>query len=166
MRTYSHAISKWLPKMFVLLALAIRIQYVIPGNRTNKCANEFPLLCNRWCNLILKTYLELIYIKIVQRIHTQIVTSPRAQRCDVRALFFDCLFLWSLCGFWCRRCDNENSGFIYTKQKPFGKSRKKRRALSVDKTILNEMFYYTVFIVHGNVMTVSHGWIYRAPPLN
>lgn len=51
--------------------------------------------------------------------------------------------------------DNEDSGFIYTKQKQFRNS-KEERALPADETILNEMFYYTVFIVHGNVMIVSH----------
>lgn len=46
---------------------------------------------------------------------------------------------------------------LFTPNKSNSENRKKERALPVDKTILNEMFYYTVFIVHGNVMIVSHG---------
>lgn len=162
MRTYSHAISKWLPKMFVLCALAIRIQYVISGNRTNKCANEFRPLCHRWCNLILKTYLQLIYIKIVQRIHTQqIVTSPHERRDVTYALYFSIVYF----------CDHfvdsdaddatSSTAALFTPNKSNSKNRGKKdvHSLSVDKTILNEMFYYTVFIVHGKVMIVSHGRI-------
>lgn len=118
----------------------------------------WPPLLSR--NLIRKTYLELIHIKIVQLTLAHSSSShatppplpPPPHRLHVRGANLPS----PLTGMSspAMRPRRQRSHFIYAKQRQWRKSKNSTCTLCADETILNEMFYYIAFycaLLHENV---------------